>query len=336
MIKKVLKTVAPDPMWRLLQKSKRKLLAVALEDVLEHMDGKDILPVFDRFGLNVSRTTDYYSPLPVLTSLASHRERWFRPSSMPGVSYDIKEMNELLGHLVSEYGKEYAALPPYEEVKTMGYGPGFTIVDAMIAYFMIRDIKPRRYIEVGSGMSTWYCLAAAHRNAESGRPLRMTCVDPYPTKTLRSQSEIDVIPRELQDMDLDFFQQLDAGDVLFIDSTHIVKIDGEVPLLYLEILPRLKKGVVIHVHDIPFPFNVPFPPDFYVLGGLPWPVFWTEPMLLQALLCNNHAFTIRLSAPLLRFHAEEFLKATLPVFTPLECGNTDTHFCSIWIEKVEA
>ncbi len=105
-----------------------------------------------------------------------------------------------------------------------GVGPGFTEMDAMLAYFMIRELKPKRIIEIGSGISTLYCWMALKENTHRTEPVEIACIDP-----------------------------------------HIVKIDGDVPYLYLEVIPKLKPGYFIHVHDVHFPYNVPFPSEPYVL-----------------------------------------------------------------------
>ena len=309
---------------------RRRLLEIALQ----HIEFEELASIVNACGLNVSRISDFYSPLPVVSTLQRNLSRWFKPSQMKGVRYDLDAMKQLLLRLASTYAEEYQRLPPYEEAKRLGYGPGFTAVDAMLLYFMVRDLKPRRYIEVGSGLSTWYCSTAANQNAKAGHLLNITCIDPYPFEALYTIPRIEVIRNEVQDVPVSFFEQLDVGDILFIDSTHVVKIDGDVPYLYLEVLPRLKKGVIIHIHDIHFPFNVPYPPQCYIFGGWKWPVFWTEAMLLQALLCTSDAFQIKMSAPLLRHFSEEFLKEVIPDYSPVDPANMHTHFGSIWIEKV--
>lgn len=331
----VWKEILPKPVWELLRRSRRKLLAVALKDTLGHLDGKDIISVFDSFGLNVSQLADYYSPLPVVSALKRNEQRWTRPSELIGVRYDLDAMRQLLIELCSRYGDEYRQLPPYDEVKKIGYGPGYTTIDAMVLYFMLRKIKPRRYIEIGSGLSTWYSSMAREQNVREGSPLHMKCIDPFPTEKLRTTPGIDVVAKEVQDVSQEVFADLHAGDVLFIDSTHVVRIDGDVPYLYLEVLPRLRKGVVIHIHDIHFPFNAPYPPKCYVLGGWKWPVFWTEAMLLQALLSNTDAFQITMSAPLLQFHSEDFLQRVVSNYKSIDPEDMDTHFGSIWIEKTK-
>ena len=152
-----------------------------------------------------------------------------------------------------------------------------------------------------------------------------------------------IIDKEVQSVDVSTFEKLDAGDILFIDSTHIVKIDGDVPFLYLEVIPRLKKGVYIQIHDITFPYNVPFPQDLYIFGkNLPrWPWFFTEAMMLQAFLSYNESYQIMASIPLLRHHDEEFLCRTISSYRNLSeytlenLSQNGYPSCSIWIEKVK-
>jgi hypothetical protein len=341
-MKSLLKRVLPKSAREHLRTGRRKLLArtltlhaMALRGTLRYLDGNDVLPIFNAYGLNLSQVSDYYSPLPVVSALKNNRQRWARPSEMVGVRYDLEAMKQLLQGLCACYTDELRQLPSYDEARKIGYGPGYPSIDAMILYFMLRKIKPSRYIEIGSGLSTWYCSMAAEKNAKEGKPLQIKCIDPFPSTKLCSTPGIDVLAKQVQDVDVDVFSELHAGDVLFIDSTHVVKIDGDVPYLYLEVLPRLKKGVVIHVHDIHFPFNIPYPPECYIFGGWKWPMFWTEAMLLQAFLCNNNAFRILLSAPLLYYYSEDFLQASIPNYRSVDPAHTNTHFGSIWIEKVD-
>jgi hypothetical protein len=117
----------------------------------------------------------------------------------------------------------------------------------------------------------------------------------------------------------------------------VVRIDGDVPYLFLEVLPALAAGVHIHVHDIPFPFNVPYPAEFWTLRehrrSPRWPIYWTEAMLLQAFLAFNPAFEIDLSCPLLRHFEPEYLPSRVPFYRPIsEEPNT---FSSIWLRKVQ-
>jgi predicted O-methyltransferase YrrM len=251
---------------------------------------------------------------------------------MAGVSYDLDAMRSLLASLAAEHGGELAELPPYEEAKRLGYGPGFTRLDATLLYLVLRDLRPRRVIEVGSGLSTWYAVQALERNRADGVPAKITCIDPYSGDRVRGLPGVEVLRREVQDVAPEYFEALGAGDVLFIDSTHVVRIDGDVPHLYLEVLPRLRPGVVVHSHDIHFPYNVPHPAEEYVFGAK-WPMLWTEAMLLQAFLALNDEFELLLAPPLLRHHDEAFLEATMPGYRPVVPHDYDTHFGSVWYRR---
>lgn len=283
-------------------------------------------------GLNVARTADFYSPLPVLADLEKTRELWDRPSELVGIRYDLGAMKELLARLAAAHASEFLELPSHEEIKKLRYGPGFPVLDAMLTFFMMRDLEPRRYVEIGSGLSTYYAWLAAERNRSDGASCEITCVDPFPTGRLWSLPHVSAIESRVEAVDLDLFRGLSAGDVLFIDSTHVLKIGGDVAFLFLEVIPRLAPGVAIHVHDIHFPYNVPYPAEQYIFATK-WPSYWTEAMLLQAFLAFNDQFEILLSAPLLRHHDEPFLAARLPGYRPLDPADTDTHAGSLWYRR---
>jgi hypothetical protein len=251
-------------------------------------------------GFMVARKDDYYSPLTSEFVLRKTRRRWDRPSSLKGISYDLPKMKQHLAELVATYGQEFASLPSHDVLCKSGYGPGYPEVDALTLYAMIRRLKPARYMEVGSGLSTFYCSLAAKRNLQENRPTRIQCIEPFPYPKLKEIENIELTVSEVQDVPVSEFQRLSEGDVLFIDSSHTVRIDGDVPYLILEVVPALAPGVYVHVHDIPFPYNSPHPAALWPLLADPtayhWPVFWTEAMLLQAFLAFNSRFEIVLSA----------------------------------------
>jgi hypothetical protein len=286
---------------------------------------------FKWLGLNVAQKNDYYSPLPNIPDLKKNFKRWNRASSLTGIDFNIEEMKSKLGYLLSQYLSEFSKITPHKDLVKIGYGPGFTEVDAMLLYFNVRDKKPKRYIEVGSGLSTYYCSLAAQKNEEEGFPVTITCIEPNPYDKLYQIKNIEVIAREVQDVELSFFHQLGNNDILFIDSSHILKIDGDVPFLYLEVLPSLNAQVTIHIHDIPFPYNIPYPPEFWVIEQS-WPVFWNEAMVLQAFLCYNSHFKITMSTPIIRYFEEPFLKERLDFYKTID--QDPITFSSIWIQKI--
>lgn len=319
MLKKQLKKILPQPIKTGLFKIYSETIPMALSKTLGLV------------GYNVSRQKDYYSPLPTVSQLKKNLNRWYRPSRLTGIKYDLNEMKDLLKQILSDYLDEFRQIPPYRDLQKEGFGLGYTPVDALTLYLMIRHIKPSRYIEVGSGLSTYYCSLAAKKNAEEGFPLEIVCIEPYPFKNLYSIPNIEVIAKEVQDVDLSLFAKLEQNDVFFIDSSHSLRIDGDLPYLYLEILPTIKKGVFIHIHDIPFPYNIPFPPELWIFGK-PEPMFWNEAMVLQAFLCGNENFEIILSTPMLRFFEEEFLKKNIPIYETVK--QNSNAFSSLWMKRV--
>ncbi len=318
-VKAVLKQYTPVPMYEGLAAIKQKVHAGITRRALGYLRGR---------GYNIARASDYYSPLPSVAELARRRERWCKPSPLSGLRYDLEAMKARLAELVERYREEWLALPSYSEIAALGFGPGYTEIDAMLLYMTLRDLKPARYIEVGSGVSTYYCSLAAKANRAEGRPLEIECIEPYPHAALYRIPDIRVYPKVVQEVDGEIFAALEAGDVLFIDSSHILRLDGDVALLILEVLPMLKAGVNVHIHDIPFPYNIPYPPDLWVFGR-EWPMFWNEAMVVQAFLCFNPKFEITLSPPLIRHWDEDLLKRSIPGYKGVaEEPNT---FSSLWL-----
>lgn len=293
--------------------------------------------LFEAIGFKVAKISDYYSPLPTLSALERKERRWNRPSAMAGVRFDVDEFKRRLRELIQKYADEFSALPSYAEISLLGFGPGYTEFDAFLLYMMIRETKPRRYLEVGSGVSTYYCSLAALRNSKEGHPLTIRCIEPYPFEKLKSIPGIEIVQSEVQDIEAEVFMRLEENDMLFIDSSHVLTIDGDIPFLFLEVLPRLRKGVLVHVHDVPFPYNIPYPAEYWILGrhdaSPHWPAYWNEAMLLQAFLAYNTAFEIEMSTPMIRHFDEPFLAATVPGYKSVrQQPNT---FSSIWIRKVD-
>jgi hypothetical protein len=292
---------------------------------------KTFVKLCNSLGINLYPANSYYSPLPRISTLERNLTRWSKASELPGLRYDLEAIRSRFQALLDGHLTEYRGLISFEEARKAGFGPGYTYVDSITSFGLLRQLRPKRYLEVGSGMSTFYAEKAMALNAAEGFPGQITCIEPYPYDKLREIPGIQLIVKEVQDVPLEVFESLEAGDVFFIDSSHVLRIDSDVAFLYLEVLPRLKKGVYIHVHDIPFPYNSPYPTDHWILKR-GFPMYWNEAMLLQAFLAFNHAFDIYLSTPLLRYHDEAYLMKGVPDYRgPQEEPNT---FSSIWLQKV--
>jgi hypothetical protein len=293
-----------------------------------------LVATLNRMGWVVAPVSDYYHPLRPVGELERHAKRWHRPSALRGVAIDLDVIERSLEELVTGFGADFAALTPYDRIKAERRGPGFTRVDAFTLFTMLRRHRPARYLEVGSGLSTWYAAQAAEKNRAEGRPMAMTVLDPFLSDATRALPGVEAVSREAQDLSAEWFlERVGPGDVLFIDTTHIVRIDGEVPHLVLEILPALPPGVIVHVHDVHLPYNVPIDPAAYV-SDRRWPMLFTEAMLVQAYLTQNPHVEILMSTPMLRFHREEALRRLIPGYQRLDAKDFDTHHGSIWWRTV--
>lgn len=282
-------------------------------------------------GLNFSKRRDYYSVLPVLEDLYRNEARWNKPSSLAGVRYDVGAMRELFDQLLREHAGPLLPPDEYDRISARLFGPGYPRVDAIVSYAMLRKLKPKRYFEVGSGLSTYIAHLAGQANAVEGHPLEITCVEPYPSDALRTLTGVTTIVDKVQNVPPERFAALEAGDVFFIDSTHVVAIDSDVAYLFMELVPRVAKGVWVHIHDVPFPYNIPFPASHWTLGDR-WPIFWQEAMLVQAFLAFNDAFTIRMSVPLLRQTDEALIVERIPDYQPVAADRNPPS--ALWIERV--
>lgn len=239
-----------------------------------------------KMGVNVT-PNHYYWPVPDLAEL--EKREWPIYSTPPGCQFDLKKQAELAREFSSRYGRECSfSTDPHES--SYHYNNGyFEAVDAEIAYFMVRHFKPARIVEIGTGYSTRVLATALQQNSQlDALPGQLISIDPNPERFLKNgwRSFVVQIPRVIQEVELEFFDTLQSGDVLFIDSSHVVSVGSDVLREYLQILPRLKPGVLVHIHDIFLPSD--YPRDA-VLNNL-W--FWSEQYLLQAFLSFNLQFEV--------------------------------------------
>lgn len=279
------------------------------------------------FGLSIL-PAHFYSPVPDTRILRQTFKRWYSPSSLAGVKIDVASQEAFLQHLAA-YKQECTSLPDYEEVTQRGLGEGYNIVDAHTLYLMLRHTKPSRMIEVGSGVSTLFALEAlARNNAEQNANATITCIEPFPRRGLEKisgEGKVSLVVEFVQNVPVETFQQLGENDVLFIDSSHVLKTDSDVQYLYLEILPQLQKGVVIHIHDIFFPYPTPEPETWIFRQHQ----FWNESPLVQAFLAFNPAFEILLCGSYMHHTAPKLLQDVVDVYDPKK-----NFTGSLWLKKV--
>ena len=191
---------------------------------------------------------------------------------------------------------------------------------------MLRILNPNRLIEIGSGYSSAVTLDTNEYYLEN--KLHISFIEPHPERLnmlLKSEDNIELHVKELQDISLDFFKQLSEGDILFIDSSHVSKVGSDVNYLLFEILPQLNKVVYIHFHDIFYPFE--YPKDWIINKGF----IWNELYILRAFLQNNPNYSIQFFQDMLLYkYSDIFMKnwpTNIPVYSSLPYG------ASIWLKK---
>jgi Methyltransferase domain len=155
----------------------------------------------------------------------------------------------------------------------------------------------------------------------------MTCIEPYPTAKiteLADQGRIRLCAKEVQDVEIKTFRDLEENDLLFIDSSHVAKVDSDVNWLYLEVLPNLKTGVVIHIHDISFPY-LTFMPEHPLFEHS---LLWNEAALLKAFMMYNEVFGVLMCQSYLHYECPEAIK------NMVSCYDARRHFpASLWLVK---
>jgi methyltransferase family protein len=243
--------------------------------------------MFQRIGISVS-PNHYYWPVPDFRELEART--W--PAEQDPVGFDLAYDRQLdfLQTVVPQFQPEWvSSSAPFFSV-SYNYNNGFfETVDAEIAYSLVRYYKPRRIVEVGGGYSSRVMAAALDQNLKlDGVRGELVTIDPYPDRFPKKalSDRVHLIPQTIQNVDLDVFLSLQSGDFLFLDSSHVVGIGSDVVREYLEILPRVAGGVVIHAHDIFIPSDYPREAVLHNLA------FWSEQYLLQALLMFNPQFEV--------------------------------------------
>jgi hypothetical protein len=263
----------------------------------------------------------FYSPFPSKRDLEEHLSH---PRSLlrdlPAVHVDDPAQLEMLKRL-----QTYYPLVPFKK-RTVERGlypvenPNYPYADAVLLFCMLNYIRPRRLIEIGSGFSTCAILDTNRLSPEL--QIQVTSIDPD-AALLRSligesRDRLTIIERKVQDVDLEVIDQLDAGDVLFIDSSHVSKLDSDVNYIFFEILPRLKSRVVIHLHDIYAGFEYP---DEWLKEGRAW----NEAYLLRTFLEYNERFRILLFFDYMQNAHQAWFQRNMPDLAEGSC---------FWMEKV--
>ena len=273
----------------------------------------EIFSLWERRGFHVT-PVHFYQPIPDTQELPD--ALWDTPSKLVGIDMNDSLQLDLLRNHFPKFRDEYERFPakPIREPDHFYVEKGpFRGTDALVAHCMVRHFQPRLIIEIGAGISSLVLGEAVKKN-NSGAVI---CIEPFPQEFLKRgfPGSHSLIEKKVQDVDLEFFSQLQSGDILFIDSSHTVKIGGDVNYLFLEVIPRLKSGVIVHVHDIFLPFD--YTRD-WVMNEFR---FWTEQYLLQAFLSFNSQFEVLMANHYLSYCHRKDFKATFPSLSALGGGS---------------
>ena len=289
------------------------------------MKKKLYFKLWEKQGYHIT-PNHFYEPIPDLGALPP--DIFSKASKMIGIDMRAKAQLALLLNFKEQFQAEYKYFPrtsTNNEFQYFTQNGAFELVDGEILYCMIRQFKPKKIFEIGSGNSTLLAAQAVLKNQSDGSNCELIAFEPYPNEKLQKGfsglSKLERIP--IQNVPLERFNELEENDILFIDSSHVVKLGSDVVYEILEILPRLKRGVIVHFHDIFFPLN--YPKEFVV----DYKLFWTEQYLLQAFLAFNSAFEVMWSSCYMHYYHPDSLADAIETY-----NKNNRTFASLWIRRI--
>jgi len=258
----------------------------------------------------------FHSPIPDVNDLEM-RKIWDFRSELKGINFRAGEQLELLKQVGADFSEEcqWPLQPTDNPSEFYLQNQSFSYGCAASTHCVIRHFKPNTIIEIGSGMSSRVIAKAIQLNGfKDGHYSNYIIVDPYPAEFIKNRSiEMkELIESKVELLDMSFFEQLKANDILFIDSGHCVRIGGDVNYLFLEILPRLSPGLIVHIHDI----GIPYEYSKTYATSESFRQFWTEQYLLQSFLCFNSEFDVLLAMNYLMTDHLEIFKEIFPYYNP--------------------
>jgi Methyltransferase domain len=268
----------------------------------------------------------YYSPLPDMDELERRSESIYPlapPRTLPGLDLRAEQQN----HLLMEFEGYYGHLPFERSCNSNSrfYRPNgsFPFQDAFILSAMVQRFRPSRIVEAGCGFSS--CVILDTCEALRFSP-QLTFIDPYPDLLLslvrpEDRDRLTLRASCVQDVPRDLFSGLEENDILFIDTSHVSKAGSDVNFILFEILPRLKAGVIVHFHDIWYPFEYP---KAWLYKGM----FWNEAYLLRAFLSFNSTFEILMFNSFSNHCLTERIRSCFPLFL-------EDPGASLWLRRVE-
>jgi hypothetical protein len=274
-----------------------------------------------RFGFFVT-PVHYYVPIANVLELEKNKSIWNIKSELPGIDLNIQKQIDNLKQITTPFQQEYVGNHIFKEAVTFitGYkfsendrsSIGYGYIEAQALHSFIRFYKIKKIIEVGCGVSSYCSQKALEINERQNRtPYEMICIEPFPSIALRTLKTIKLIQKSVQSVPIDIFRGLNKGDLLFIDSSHTIKPMGDVSYLINEVLPYLNSGVIVHFHDIYFPYD--FQRDLLETYNQ-----HMESSLLRAFLINNRKANVIFCMSQLHYEKSNELKEIFPEYLPEE------------------
>jgi hypothetical protein len=268
----------------------------------------------------------YYEPLINISLLSKPLSS---DRNLPGLNFNISEQRSFLDNF--RYENELKDIPFSRTGNPTAFyfdNIYFTGVDAGWYYSLIRSFAPKNIIEIGSGYSTLLALHASSRNVQEGKSeAKILSIEPYENPWLE-KTAASTLRKKIEETDLSVFESLKANDILFIDSSHVIRPQGDVLFEYFEILPRLTSGVFVHIHDIFTPKDYP---EDWVVNDLR---LWNEQYLVEAFLTMNSEFRIIDALNYLWHHYHQDLIRGCPVINDNKnTGKRHLEPSSLWLIK---
>jgi predicted O-methyltransferase YrrM len=284
------------------------------------------VPITRKFGFQPIRV-HYYQPIPEYESVP---EDYFQTQqNFPGFGINLDRVTKTLKSLSSYACECEWAENQAEEGVYYTQNLNFGYSSAAILHSMIRASQSKQVVEIGSGFSSLITLEALKKNSPLG-DFKFKCIEPFPSKWLAERmsqypNSVDLLSQQAETVDSSVYQELNKNDILFIDSSHVSKLNSDVNFLYMQVLPRLKKGVIIHIHDIYIPYEYP---KVHFYGQQK--IFWNEQYILQAFLTNNKDFEIILPGYYVQNDMKDDFQVAFPNYNPQIYRATS----SFWLRKV--
>jgi hypothetical protein len=233
------------------------------------------------------------------------------PRSLTGIDWNVEGQLQFLSRF--QFEGELSGIRDYPEEPLSFHfnNQAFESGDAEYWYNLVRLMKPKRIFEIGSGNSTLMARRAinANHNEDPSYRCNHVCIEPYEQPWLE-KAGVTVLRKRVQDVGREFFLELDRADILFIDSSHVIRPQGDVLFEYLELLPVLRSGVIVHVHDIMTPRDYP---KEWIVDEVK---FWNEQYVLEAFLTSNRDWKVLGALNFLHHNHYEALRSKCPYLTP--------------------